>query len=184
MEQTLLILDGDAAVWEPDALGDRRLRACFLHDTLDLAGRLPGVEARVVTASDVPAALSTALARGPAILLASDVPHLPIWRLRDAFTHLLAGVELVAGPAEQGGWYLAGFAVGQRGLPAIEPFAGLDAALAQAGSSALLPAWYRLATAGDLRRLAADLRPMPPGVAAKTRALLDADGLQARVVGA
>lgn len=185
MKQTLLILDGDGADWVSGGLPVARLREAFLRDTLELADRLPHTRPLVVSAGSVRAAAASAIAAGPVALIATDVPHLPIWRLRDAFTHLHARARLVAGPAERGGWYLLGVAAGAHDLLARLPLA--DPASANLDlpqrDTVTLPAWYRLCTLADLTRLAADLAPMPANIAAHTRALLGDDGLQAREVG-
>lgn len=187
MNQTLLILDGDGADWGPGCLPDAQLRDCFLRDTLDLAGRLPSTRSLVISPDAVQAAATAALANGPVVLITADVPHLPIWRLRDAFTHLHAGARLVVGPDQHGGWYMLGLAPQAQELVAALPLSApgsddLSAALSQSRAVAL-SAWYRLAAPADLRRLASDLAPMPADIAAHTRARLADDGLSSRAVG-
>lgn len=67
------------------------------------------------------AALSHVLSAGyhHAVLIGSDIPHLPIGTLEEAFAILSAGAELVLAPAEDGGYCL----IGARCVPAV--FAGI-----------------------------------------------------------
>jgi glycosyltransferase A (GT-A) superfamily protein (DUF2064 family) len=118
------------------------------------------------------------------------MPHLPIWRLRDALTHLESGADVVIGPSETGGWYLIGMRVGHpallRALPGSDdpPDDLCIAAATQGMRVTMLPAWYTLDTLADVERLAADLRTMPPDVAPETRTLLHGDvAHQSRAVG-
>lgn len=186
MTQTLLILDGDGAGWGLGGPRGPQLHDCFLRDAVELADRLPHTRPLITTAGTVRSDLAAALSDGPAVVITADVPHLPIWRLRDAFTYLCADAALVVGPAEGSGWYMLGLAAGsQRLLPdilAADPAAPLAPGLYARERVVILPAWYRLSSSAELSRLVADLAPMPAGVARHTRALLD-DGLQAREVG-
>ena len=54
------------------------------------------------------AALDDAFARGywPVVLLGADVPHVPLQRVRHALDRLALGMEVVIGPAADGGYYL------------------------------------------------------------------------------
>jgi glycosyltransferase A (GT-A) superfamily protein (DUF2064 family) len=189
------------------------LYAAFLRDSIALAERVTqaevilvarvgsgliarqmgGDDPQVVLLPDMrpatlAAALAAALAYGPVVILRGDMPHLPIWRLRDAITHLDGGADLVIGPGETGGWYLIGMRAAHpallRALPGSDdPPDDLCIAAATHGLRvAQLPAWYTLDTLADLERLAADLSTMPPDVAPQTRDLLDG-GAQARAVG-
>jgi len=159
----------------------------------DLTGHLQAPAGpRVILVPDqrpaaLASALATALASGPVVLFGGDMPHLPIWRLRDALTHLGGGADVVIGPGESGGWYLIGLRAAHpallRALPGSdEPPDDLCIAAATQGLRVTqLPAWYTLDTLADLERLTADLRTMPPNVAPQTRMLLDSD--QSRAVG-
>lgn len=162
---------------------------CFALDTFELAGQLPRTQTEICPAAEGPAALAAAATAGLAVMVSADVPHLPIWRLRDALTLLEDGADLVVGPCERGGWYLLGLRAPQpellRAMPAVgDPLRPLlrharDLGLRVAG----LPAWYRLTTPADLDRLRADLSTLPTPAAPRTFALLSGTDLQARAIG-
>lgn len=136
----------------------------------------------------VAAALADGLADGgPAIVISGELPHLPLWRLRDAATHLAGGADLVIGPSDRGSWYLLGLGVGAAALLGRMPAPGAPCeALAEAAAGAhptrLLPPWFTISSVADLATLAEALRTMPEGVAAGTRALVEA-GQFSRAVG-
>jgi glycosyltransferase A (GT-A) superfamily protein (DUF2064 family) len=138
----------------------------------------------------VATALAEALASGdPAVLIGSNLPHLPPWRLRDALTHLDYGADVVIGPDDQSGWYLLGLRAANPELlqavpgPGEAPYRLAKAAEAAQRQLTLLPPWFSVRTLADLGSMADLLRSMPPTVAARTRALF-ADGVgQARAVG-
>jgi rSAM/selenodomain-associated transferase 1 len=67
------------------------------------------------------AAMGQALRLGHsrAVLIGSDIPHVPLGVLEEAFCKLAEGAELVIGPAEDGGYYL----IGARSVPPV--FAGI-----------------------------------------------------------
>ena len=187
----------------------------FLHDMLAVVGSLRGVQISLrygpalppealtglpsaVAAApiggergpDVAAALSTALASGdPAVLIGADMPHLPLWRLRDALTHLHHGADAVLGPTDQGGWYLLGLRAPVSDLLGVLPTCGEPATgLVRAARSAelrlaTLPPWFGVRTLAELRALGELLRGMPAPVAPQTRVLLESGGGQARAVG-
>ncbi|MEI7773126.1 MAG: DUF2064 domain-containing protein [Chloroflexales bacterium] len=196
---------GDAAI---------NLYAAFLDDSVALAGCAAGDRVSVIAQADskllgrlqapagpqvimVPdlrpaslaSAVASALADGPVVLLRGDMPHLPIWRLRDALTYLDGGTDVVIGPGEAGGWYLIGLRFAHpallRALPGSDGMPDdLCIAAATHGLRVMqFPAWYTLDTLADLERLAADLRTMPPDVAPQTRILLNEDGINSRAVG-
>lgn len=188
------------------------LYARMLGDTLDVACRLPGTQVTVCYKADLPPgvfaalpasspplrlrstgapavaeALGAGLASGaPTIVLRGDLPHLPIWRLRDAATYLRGGAELVVGPADHGGWYLIGLSPSAATLAQAAPLpdAPLAAMLAAARGHVahILPPWFGVRTVADLVSLAEILRPMPPPHAPATRAMLEV-GQASRVVG-
>jgi glycosyltransferase A (GT-A) superfamily protein (DUF2064 family) len=191
------------------------LYAAFLDDSLALARRASVAEVSVVAQAgselvarlQAPAgpiriiklpdqrpisfasALAQALTHGPVVFFGGDMPHLPIWRVRDALTHLDGGADLVIGPGETGGWYLIGLRVAHpallRALPGSDdsPDDLCIAAATQGLRVTQLPAWYTLSTLADVERLASDLRTMPPDVAPQTRILLNGDGAHSRAVG-
>jgi glycosyltransferase A (GT-A) superfamily protein (DUF2064 family) len=148
----------------------------------------------VVTLSDrgygsIAGAVAYALEDGPVVLLGGDLPHLPIWRLRDTFTYMENGADVVIGPGEDGGWYLIGLRAAHPALLRAIPRRNESpdnlciAAATHDLRVAQLPAWYTLNTIADLERLSADLRTMPPDTAPYTRTLLSDEGAQARAVG-
>lgn len=184
----------------------------MLSDTIVVASRLAGVRvvvrhapdfdpalivgcgsevacesAPVAGAAGAQAALRAALAHGgPVVLIGGDLPHLPPSRLRDAFTLLAAGAEVVLGPSDHGSWYLLGMSAARPETLAAVPGYGepADRFIAQLsrGAVQLLPPWFGVRTLSDLVTLCDELRSMPPQFAAQTRALLAA-GEASRVVG-
>ena len=126
------------------------------------------------------AALSGLLERGyqKAIALNSDGPSLPPLFLVQAI-HKLDGVDLVIGPAEDGGYYLIGM---KRLIPEI--FQAIDwstqmvlTQTLERGSDLsmsvrLLPAWYDVDTPEDLARIASELQMLPVGSLEHTRLAL------------
>lgn len=162
---------------------------CFIHDIYALADLLPRTQFEVCPAAVGAGGLASVLAYGPAMVLSADVPHVPIWRLRDAFTLLEDGADLVVGPCERGSWYLIAMRAPQPDLAHSLPALGAsirplvrharDLGLKVAG----LPAWYRLATPTDLDRLGDDLRALPIPTATHTFALLSGTDLRSRAVG-
>lgn len=111
------------------------------------------------------AAIGQALADGhpSVVLIGSDVPHVSIATIDDAFQRLAAGAPLVLGPAEDGGYYL----VGATSLPPV--FCGvrwggpdvLTATIAAARRSGIEPTLvapnYDIDDREDLERLRADI---------------------------
>jgi uncharacterized protein len=171
------------------------LYAGFLRDTLDLARQTPDVHPVIAYApADAEAcfaALAPDLARVPqqgatlgerlaavttqafasgasaVVVMSSDSPSLPPAYLNRAFALLAAGSELVFGPAEDGGYYLAGVRQPAPRLfhdvPMSTPSVLRDslAVAATLGLQAdLLPPWYDIDTIADLRRLFADPAPL------------------------
>jgi glycosyltransferase A (GT-A) superfamily protein (DUF2064 family) len=185
----------------------------MLNDTLAVARQLTGVQVVVyhspsfepalrdgrdpaVTyiataaagATAVRAILRTALATGePAVLIGGDLPHLPVTRLRDAFTLLAAGAPLVLGPGDHGSWYLLGLASGQEALLEAVPGYGerVDRMIAQLGRQAihLLPPWFGVRSLNNLETLCDELRSMPAEFATQTRALLTSEAASRAVGG-
>ena len=127
------------------------------------------------------AALSGLLERGyqKAIALNSDGPTLPPLFLVQAI-HKLDGVDLVIGPAEDGGYYL----IGMKRIITPEIFQAIDwstlMVLTQtlervsdlSMSVRLLPAWYDVDTPEDLARIASELQMLPVGALEHTRLAL------------
>lgn len=124
------------------------------------------------------------------VLLWTHAPHLPLSRLRDAFTRLDDQADLVLGPCEDGNLYLIGLRQPQPQLLLDMPLkptqrlSFLRTRAEQLGLRvALLPAWYAVTSYGDLQRLATDLQMMPRSCSLYTRNILAGMGGQAREVG-
>lgn len=189
------------------------LYARLLADTVAVAMQLPGALVQVRHHRDAPRALLAALPRqallvptaasggaavraaladglaagGPALVIGGDLPHLPLWRLRDAATHLEDEADLVLGPNDRGSWYLIGMRDAAGGLLEAVPGRGAStvplAGAARMGHVVhLLPPWFGVDTVGDLAALAEAMRSMPVGVAEQTRTLLEV-GQASRAVG-
>ncbi len=99
-----------------------------------------------------------------AVLIGSDIPHVSIATLEEAFRRLAAGAALVLGPAEDGGYYL----VGATSLPPVfrdirwgssGVLAETIAAARRAGiDPALVAPDYDIDDEEDLERLKAEIR--------------------------
>lgn len=175
----------------------------MLRDTIALAGAVAGARAAIAVSPEGAEGYFAALAPGVALLpqgpgelgerlarvtgaalaggaaaaaaLSSDSPSVPGAYLSRAFA-LLGEYDLVLGPAEDGGYYLAAL---RRPAPSLftavamsTPTVLRDTLAVAAGlglRAALLPPWYDIDTAADLARLAADPAPL-----AHTRAALAA----------
>lgn len=213
----ILLADGLGAGWAHTHLAEAHssLARGFLHDTIALVhglpntrlilrygprlprealvGLAPGVASRPIggdSATDVAEALAEALAEGdPAVLIGPVTPHLPLWRLRDAFTHLSLGADAVLGPGNAGDWYLLGLRRPDVGLlhslPArrAPPRALIAHARAARRRLISLPAWFEVQSPEDLPALGEVLRSMPLACAAQTRTLLEGSLGQERAVG-
>ena len=69
---------------------------------------------------------------GFAVAIGSDLPGLEPGRIEQAFTALAQGVDVVLGPAVDGGYYLIGLGAGALGAPLFEEIAwSTDAVLTQ-----------------------------------------------------
>ena len=113
------------------------------------------------------ALLTALLERGHtgAIAIDSDSPTLPMAYVTEAARHLAGRLsDVVLGPCEDGGYYLIGLAAPQPALFEDIPWS-TDAVLALTVEKArrhdlsvhLLPPWFDVDTAADLRRLRAAL---------------------------
>ncbi len=191
-------LDGETAA---------ALYECFLRDTLLNARHVPGAQAMIMytpedagsyfaeLAPDLPArpqrgadlgqrlayAFDEALASPEicAVAIGSDSPDLPHRYISGAFALLAGGVDLVLGPADDGGYYLVGLRRPQPRLFQEVPMSTpsvltdtLTVARELGLRSELLPPWYDVDTHGDLRRLQANLETGDPAIAPHTRAFL------------
>lgn len=92
----------------------------------------------------------------PAVLIGSDAPDMPTEYIAEAFAALARGVDLVLGPAEDGGYYLIGLRVARAELFADIAW-GTGEVLAQTRQRAaalrlkvhLLPVWRDIDTVAD-----------------------------------
>jgi hypothetical protein len=98
-------------------------------------------------------------------LVGSDLPHLPLCFVQEAFGRLEAGAEATIGPTDDGGYYLVGLRTVRRELFENIPWSHPDtfaetmkAAQTAAIQIATLPPWYDIDTAQDLQRLNTDLQ--------------------------
>lgn len=108
------------------------------------------------------------------IAMDADSPTLPGEYLQGAVDHLRRGVDVVLGPALDGGYYLIGLRAPERRL-----FDGMawstntvcNETILRARSLGkkvvILDAWYDVDTASDLDRLARELRAMPTRIRAR-----------------
>jgi hypothetical protein len=119
--------------------------------------------------------------RGPVVAMSSDSPTLLAAYVARAFDVLARNeADVVLGPCDDGGYYLIGLSLPQprllREVPMSTPHVLRDtlALAATAGlRAALLPPWYDIDVADDLRRLAAELAAGLPEGAHHTRMFLD-----------
>ncbi|MBV9913139.1 MAG: TIGR04282 family arsenosugar biosynthesis glycosyltransferase [Sinobacteraceae bacterium] len=116
-------------------------------------------------------------------VLGADSPTLPVLVVREAFVALACGFDVVLGPAEDGGYYLL---AGR----AVYPWLFREMSWSTDGVASetlrrcrtlglrthVLPTWYDVDNATSLDILRTDLRRMPTGTAAHTRAVLHALG--------
>jgi rSAM/selenodomain-associated transferase 1 len=116
-----------------------------------------------------------------ALAMDSDSPTLPMAYVAEAARGLAAGeADVVLGPSDDGGYYLVGVRAPRPALFEAIPWSTPDVlAVTRARAAAaglrvrLLPAWFDVDTAADLRRLRASLPPTggPTRTAALLRAL-------------
>jgi uncharacterized protein len=181
-----------------------QLYECFLRDTLDLMRGVPDVQRSIaflpvetrdyfahlapdfdliLQAGDdlgtrLDHALTHYLTRGcdHAVIMNSDGPTLPIGYVRQAFTELAAGAEVVLGPTADGGYYLIGLS---RPAPRLLREVRMSTSRVLVDTLALarednlrvtlLPAWYDVDDAVSLSRLFAELNTAAASVAPHTR---------------
>lgn len=115
----------------------------------------------------------------PTVLIGSDSPDLPASFIYEAFARLADGVDVVLGPASDGGYYMIGVREPQprllRGVPMSTPTVLADTvAIAEQLELRvqLLPVWYDIDTAEDVSNLVERLRGASEQVAPATRAFL------------
>ena len=179
------------------------LYECFLYDTLEIMRQVPSVQCAIgylprdareyfqqlapdmqlicqrgeTLGERLDNLLADALEGGVgcAVVIGSDSPTLPEEYIRQAFV-LLATVDVVIGPAQDGGYYLIGMKKSHpsllRQVRMSTPQVLSDTlALAQSTGAtvSLLPAWYDVDTVDDLRRLLAESDELGDGIAQHTR---------------
>ncbi len=113
------------------------------------------------------------------VLIGSDIPHLPLAALEDAFRRLAAGSQLVLGPADDGGYYL----LGARAVPPVLSsirWGGADvlrATVAAARAAGIEPEMvsgcYDVDDFASLERLRADIAQRRVEGLTATRAVLE-----------
>jgi rSAM/selenodomain-associated transferase 1 len=120
---------------------------------------------------------------GRVVVVGTDHPTLPTAFLAEAFRALQTPRTVVLGPSDDGGYYALGLNDLVPGLFAMDYGHGtvfedtLRRVLDADAHAVVLPPWYDVDDAGDLRRLAAEVRDgarLPPRTSAALRALLDA----------
>lgn len=156
------------------------------EDLEEIAALLPdGVDAIGQQGSGLAAALTSVFATlthegaRRVVALDSDSPHLPVRVVENAFAALLTH-DIVAGPTEDGGYYLVGATAPQDGLFDPAPMGtatALQSLLANARARGLTyrltEEWFDVDVADDLTRLA-DLLRRDPAASPRTAALLEA----------
>lgn len=120
---------------------------------------------------------------GRVVVVGSDHPTLPCAFLAEAFRALRMPRTAVLGPSDDGGYYALGLNDLVPGLFAMHYSHGgvfedtLRRVLDPGLHAVVLPSWYDVDAAADLRRLAAEWRggaDLPPRTATALRALVDA----------
>ena len=142
-----------------------------LDDALVPWARTRGVPTQPQTSGDLTTRLKEALGSlfaggaARAIAIGSDSPTLPVERLREA-ADALRTHDAVIGPAEDGGYYLIGFARPDFRLLEDIPWSTpdvtrttLERAAAIGARAAVLERWYDIDDVASLRRALADAPP-------------------------
>ncbi len=170
-------------------LGPERACALYRAFVLDLAERLRtlpyevtwvyepatapfhelvgGARCRAQTGSDLGERMAHAIAASmrdgatPVLVIGADVPHVPAASLAEAVAVLAGNVDLVLGPAEDGGYYLVGLSAPAPALFRKVPWGTarvLEVTLARAADAGLrthlLPPTFDVDEVQDLERLA------------------------------
>ncbi len=185
MQRTTLIFERASALREAFGIEADWWARAFLSDLQELVLRVTNTSALVAST------LSSAaeMAAGPIVIISGDTPHLPETRLRDTFTLLELGADLVVGPCDRGSWYILGVSrptlieqIPLRPgalLPWVIQFQQRGWRVAQ------VPMWFRIMYPTDLAALAVALRAMPVSYAPASRHLLGgSEGALAREWGA
>jgi glycosyltransferase A (GT-A) superfamily protein (DUF2064 family) len=113
--------------------------------------------------------------RPGAVVIDSDSPTLPAGYILQAFEQL-AAADIVIGPTLDGGYYLIGMKkcypklLRQVRMSTPQVLSDTLALVQSIGASvALLPAWYDVDTAADLRKLYTEASGLTDGIAQHTR---------------
>jgi rSAM/selenodomain-associated transferase 1 len=128
-----------------------------------------------------------ALGLQAALVIGTDAPTLPRECLDEAVSLVMApDVDVVLGPAEDGGYYLIGMRVSRPALFEHMPWSTptvlgrtLERAQRLGLRVACLPTWFDVDTRADLERLRVELEATPGAAPRETRAFLER-----RVIGA
>lgn len=185
MQRTTLILERTAALRETFGVEASWWSSAFLADTQALVMRITGAAAIITSTIHITAETID----GPFIVISGDAPHIPETRIRDTFTLLESGYDVVVGPCDRGSWYILGMR--QASLAAHLPLSGggllpwIEQMHQHGVRITQLPLWFRIIHPTDLAMLAIALRTMPAWYAPATRHLLgDNEGSLAREWGA
>jgi hypothetical protein len=172
MQRVTLILDRSAALRETFGLEANWWVNAFIADLQALVLRVTGSTAYVTSTIQI----ATEASEGPLLILSGDTPHLPESRVRDAYTLLDSGTDVVIGLCDRGSWYLLGIrhlsVVGTIPLVSEEVRLWLSGLHRHGVRIAYLPLWFRIVYVSDLVTLSVALRTMPEGYAPSTRRLL------------
>ncbi|MGQ9482821.1 DUF2064 domain-containing protein [Chloroflexus sp.] len=172
MQRTTLILDRSSALRETFGIEASWWSNAFVTDLQALVLRVTGIPAHITTTIQIAAGAI----EEPLLILSGDTPHLPENRIRDAYTLLANGVDVVIGLCDRGGWYALGArqstAMGRIPVTLEELRPWLDGLQRRGLQVAHLPLWFRITYPSDLATLAVALRTMPSNYAPTTRHLL------------
>jgi hypothetical protein len=172
MQRVTLILDRSAALRETFGPEANWWVHAFVADLQALVLRVTGSTAYVTSTIQI----ATEASEGPLLILSGDTPHLPESRVRDAYTLLDSGTDVVIGLCDRGSWYLLGIrhlsVVGTIPLVSEEVRLWLSGLHRHGVRIAYLPLWFRIVYVSDLVTLSVSLRTMPEGYAPSTRRLL------------
>jgi len=144
MQRVTLILDRSAALRETFGPEANWWVHAFVADLQALVLRVTGSTAYVTSTIQI----ATEASEGPLLILSGDTPHLPESRVRDAYTLLDSGTDVVIGLCDRGSWYLLGIrhlsVVGTIPLVSEEVRLWLSGLHRHGVRIAYLPLWFRI----------------------------------------